>query len=71
MWEREREREREGGLFKRETEHLYLRPPIHGIGRDPFARGPLVAVDAINTVKILSALIVGEMQARRNQPQDP
>ena len=26
------------GLFKRETEHLCLRPPIHGIGRDPFAR---------------------------------
>ena len=25
-------------LFKRETEHLCLRPPIHGIGRDPFAR---------------------------------
>ena len=23
-------------LFKRETEHLYLRQPIHGIGRDPF-----------------------------------
>ena len=29
----ERERERESGLFKRETEHLYPRPPIHGIGR--------------------------------------
>ena len=25
-------------LFKRETEHLYPRQPIHGIGRDPFAR---------------------------------
>ena len=24
--------------FKRETEHLCIRPPIHGIGRDPFAR---------------------------------
>ena len=23
-------------LFKKETEHLYLRQPIHGIGRDPF-----------------------------------
>ena len=33
-----RERERERGLFKRETEHLYERPPIHGIGRDPLAR---------------------------------
>ena len=22
-------------LFKRETEHLCIRPPIHGIGRDP------------------------------------
>ena len=22
-------------LFKRETEHLYLRQPIHGIGTDP------------------------------------
>ena len=27
------ERERERDLFKRETEHLYLRPPMHGIGR--------------------------------------
>ena len=27
----------ERDLFKRETEHLCLRPPIHGIGRDPFA----------------------------------
>ena len=36
--ERERERERVSDLFKRETEHLYLRSPIHGIGRDPFAR---------------------------------
>ena len=35
---RERERERESSLFKRETEHLCLRQPIHGIGRDPFAR---------------------------------
>ena len=26
------------GLFKRETEHLWLRQLIHGIGRDPFAR---------------------------------
>ena len=25
-------------LFKRETEHLWLRQLIHGIGRDPFAR---------------------------------
>ena len=25
-------------LFKRDTEHLWLRQPIHGIGRDPFAR---------------------------------
>ena len=29
---------RESILFKRETEHLYQRPLIHGIGRDPFAR---------------------------------
>ena len=35
---RERERERERDLFKRETEHLCLRPPIHGIGRDPLTR---------------------------------
>ena len=33
--ERERARAR---LFKRETEHLCPRQPIHGIGRDPFAR---------------------------------
>ena len=25
-------------LFKRETEHLCIRPPIHGIGRDPLTR---------------------------------
>ena len=25
-------------LFKRETEHLFLRPSTHGIGRDPFCR---------------------------------
>ena len=25
-------------LFERETEHLCLRQPIHGIERDPFAR---------------------------------
>ena len=35
--EREREREREL-LFERETEHLWLRQLMHGIGRDPFAR---------------------------------
>ena len=29
-------RESVSDLFKRETEHLYLRHPIHGIGRDPF-----------------------------------
>ena len=29
-------RERVCDLFKKETEHLYLRQPIHGIGRDPF-----------------------------------
>ena len=34
---REREREREL-LFERETEHLWLRQLMHGIGRDPFAR---------------------------------
>ena len=33
-----RERERESDLFKRETEHLCIRPPIHGIGRDPLTR---------------------------------
>ena len=33
--ERERERERESALFKRETEHLCLRPPFHGIGEGP------------------------------------
>ena len=33
----QREREREL-LFERETEHLWLRQLIHGIGRDPFAR---------------------------------
>ena len=27
--EREREKERERDSFKRETEHLYLRPPIN------------------------------------------
>ena len=32
----DRERECVCGLFKRETEHLCLKPPIHGIGRDPF-----------------------------------
>ena len=31
--ERGREGERESTLFKRETEHLYLRQPIHGIGQ--------------------------------------
>ena len=25
-------------VYSRETEHLCLRPPIHGIGRDPFCR---------------------------------
>ena len=34
----ERERERESGLFKRETEHLCIKTPIHGIGRDPLTR---------------------------------
>ena len=34
-WPTEREREL---LFKRETEHLWLRQLIHGIGRDPFTR---------------------------------
>ena len=33
--QRERGRER---LFERETEHLWLRQPMHGIGRDPFRR---------------------------------
>ena len=33
----ERERERESILLKRETEHLCLRPLIHGTERDPFA----------------------------------
>ena len=32
------ERERESCLFKRETEHLWLRQLMHGVGRDPFAR---------------------------------
>ena len=31
-----REKEREDILFERETEYLYLRQPIHGIGGDPF-----------------------------------
>ena len=31
--EQGREGERESTLFKRETEHLYLRQPIHGIGQ--------------------------------------
>ena len=42
--ERERERERESDLFKRETEHLYLRPctkyPTHpslSVSNDPFS----------------------------------
>ena len=32
----------ESTLFKRETEHLCLRQPIHGIGRDPFCRNETV-----------------------------
>ena len=31
-------KEQLGFLFKRETEHLWLRQPMHGIGRDPFRR---------------------------------
>ena len=31
-------REERRDLFKRETEHLCIRPPIHGIGRDPLTR---------------------------------